>query len=85
MGLVSKMLKHKLLFVETPDVQETSIALGVFLLLCRLSFFLKKFFFRSFLANYRIACDSGRGAVFLSVSRCIVLYSFFWFCVSLVS
>lgn len=47
MGLVSKMLKHKLMFVETPDVHETSIAL----------------------ANYRIACDSGRGAVFLSVSR----------------
>jgi DNA excision repair protein ERCC-2 len=47
MGLVNQILKHKLLFVETPDIHETSIAL----------------------ANYKLACDCGRGAVFLSVSR----------------
>jgi DNA excision repair protein ERCC-2 len=47
MGLVNQILKHKLLFVETPDIHDTSIALH----------------------NYKLACDCGRGAVFLSVSR----------------
>ena len=36
-----------MIFVETPDAAETTLALQ----------------------NYRIACDNGRGAVFLSVAR----------------
>lgn len=47
MGVISSLLQHKLLFLETPDSYETSIAL----------------------ASYRAACDSGRGAVLLSVAR----------------
>lgn len=47
MGVISSLLQHKLVFLETPDSQETSIAL----------------------ASYRAACDSGRGAVLLSVAR----------------
>lgn len=47
MGVIGSLLQHKLLFLETPDSQETSIAL----------------------ASYRAACDSGRGAVLLSVAR----------------
>eukprot|EP01127_Copromyxa_protea_P018211 TRINITY_DN5675_c0_g1_i1.p1 TRINITY_DN5675_c0_g1~~TRINITY_DN5675_c0_g1_i1.p1 ORF type:complete len:762 (+),score=107.42 TRINITY_DN5675_c0_g1_i1:36-2321(+) len=34
MGLVNQILKHKLLFVETPDVAETSLALENFKLAC---------------------------------------------------
>ncbi len=47
MGVINNLLQHKLLFLETPDNHETSIAL----------------------ASYRAACDSGRGAVLLSVAR----------------
>lgn len=47
MGVIASLLQHKLVFLETPDSQETSIAL----------------------ASYRAACDSGRGAVLLSVAR----------------
>lgn len=46
-GIIAEVLKHKLLFIETPDNTETAIALD----------------------NYRRACDSGRGAVLLSVAR----------------
>lgn len=41
------MLEHKLIYLETKDVVETTLALD----------------------NYKRACDSGRGAVFLSVAR----------------
>lgn len=34
MGLINQILKHKLLFVETPDVAETSLALENFKLAC---------------------------------------------------
>ena len=47
MNILSAVLKHKLLFVETTDSIETTLAL----------------------ANYRKACDSGRGAVLFSVAR----------------
>ncbi|KAJ1675183.1 TFIIH/NER complex ATP-dependent 5'-3' DNA helicase subunit [Spiromyces aspiralis] len=47
MGVLRDVWKHKLIFVETPDAAETSVAL----------------------ANYRAACNSGRGAVLLSVAR----------------
>lgn len=47
MGILHKLIKHKLLFVETEDLTETSLALQ----------------------SYKKACDSGRGAVFLSVAR----------------
>ena len=41
------MLEHKLIYLETKDVVETTLALD----------------------NYKRACDTGRGAVFLSVAR----------------
>jgi DNA excision repair protein ERCC-2 len=47
MGILNKLIKYKLLFVETEDLTETSLALQ----------------------SYKKACDSGRGAVFLSVAR----------------
>ncbi|KAI8096768.1 uncharacterized protein BX664DRAFT_324780 [Halteromyces radiatus] len=47
MGILNEAWKHKLIFVETPDAAETSLAL----------------------ANYRKACDNGRGAILLSVAR----------------
>ncbi|ORZ03452.1 DNA repair helicase [Syncephalastrum racemosum] len=47
MGILNEAWKHKLIFVETPDAAETSMAL----------------------ANYRKACDNGRGAILLSVAR----------------
>mmetsp|Transcript_8883 Transcript_8883/g.9001 ORF Transcript_8883/g.9001 Transcript_8883/m.9001 type:complete len:257 (-) Transcript_8883:170-940(-) len=47
MGLLQQLTKTKLVFIETKDVVETTLALD----------------------NYRRACDSGRGAVFLSVAR----------------
>ena len=58
MGLINQILKHKLLFVETSDITETSMALS----------------------NYRLACDNGRGAVFLSVARgkCTDVSLFTW-------
>lgn len=47
MGILRQLTKHKLVFIETKDVVETTLALD----------------------NFRRACDSGRGAVFLSVAR----------------
>lgn len=47
MGILRNITKSKLVFIETKDVVETTLALD----------------------NYRRACDSGRGAVFLSVAR----------------
>uniref|UniRef100_A0A7S4EIL5 DNA 5'-3' helicase n=1 Tax=Pseudo-nitzschia australis TaxID=44445 RepID=A0A7S4EIL5_9STRA len=46
-GVLQDLTKAKLVFIETKDVVETTLALD----------------------NYRRACDSGRGAVFLSVAR----------------
>ena len=46
-GFLQKLAKHKLIFVETQGVEETSVAL----------------------ANYRRACDIGRGAIFMSIAR----------------
>lgn len=47
MGILSDVSKFKLIFIETPDSNETSIAL----------------------ANYKRACDNGRGAVMFCVAR----------------
>ena len=47
MGILRQLTKSKLVFIETKDVVETTLALD----------------------NFRRACDSGRGAVFLSVAR----------------
>jgi len=47
MGLLEGVLANKLIFVETTDAVESSLALQ----------------------NYKKACDSGRGAVLLSVAR----------------
>ncbi|KAK6632172.1 General transcription and DNA repair factor IIH helicase subunit XPD [Polyplax serrata] len=46
-GVLNNLQKHKLLFIETQDAAETSLAL----------------------LNYIKACESGRGAVLLSVAR----------------
>ena len=46
-GILRELTKYKLVFIETKDVVETTLALD----------------------NYRLACDCGRGAVFLSVAR----------------
>lgn len=46
-GVLKDLTNAKLVFIETKDVVETTLALD----------------------NYRRACDSGRGAVFLSVAR----------------
>ncbi|KAF5843023.1 DNA repair helicase [Dunaliella salina] len=47
MGILQEIMNHKLVFIETQDVVETTLALD----------------------NFRRACDSGRGAVFMSVAR----------------
>jgi DNA excision repair protein ERCC-2 len=47
MGLLNQITKNKLIFIETPNVAETALALN----------------------NYRKACDSGRGAIFMSIAR----------------
>jgi hypothetical protein len=44
---LAKLLEHKLVFIETPDMVESALALR----------------------NFRRACDSGRGAIFMSVAR----------------
>lgn len=44
-------MQHKLVFIETQDVVETTLALD----------------------NYRRACDCGRGAVFFSVARSVLI------------
>jgi DNA excision repair protein ERCC-2 len=46
-GVLQRILRHKLIFIETKDVVETTLALN----------------------NFKAACDSGRGAVFLSIAR----------------
>lgn len=46
-SLLSQILQHKLIFIETKDIVETTMALQ----------------------NFKNACDSGRGAIFLSVAR----------------
>ena len=45
--IIREITEHKLIYIETKDVMETTLALD----------------------NYKRACDSGRGAIFLSVSR----------------
>merc|ERR1719217_920653 len=47
MGILNELMEKKLVFIETQDVVETTLALD----------------------NFRRACDSGRGAVFLSIAR----------------
>lgn len=59
MGILSEVWKHKLLFVETPDAMETSIALKNYREVSSSS---------RRLADIQ-ACNNGRGAVMLSVAR----------------
>jgi DNA excision repair protein ERCC-2 len=47
MGILRELTKHKLIFIETRDIVETTLSLD----------------------NFRLACDAGRGAVFLAVAR----------------
>ena len=58
MGIMRRLAKSKLIFVETKDVVETTLALD----------------------NFRRACDSGRGAIFLSIARGKVRYSCWIYC-----
>lgn len=46
-GVLEELQRHKLVFVETQDAIEASLAIQ----------------------NYKAACDSGRGAIFISVAR----------------
>ncbi|KAF4352190.1 hypothetical protein G4B88_019326 [Cannabis sativa] len=50
-GILKEIMQHKLVFIETQDVVETTLALD----------------------NYRKACDCGRGAVFFSVARYVII------------
>ena len=47
MRIIQQIMDYKLIYIETKDVVETTLALS----------------------NYKKACDCGRGAIFLSVSR----------------
>jgi DNA excision repair protein ERCC-2 len=47
MRILQEVVEHKLIFLETKDVVETTLALD----------------------NFKRACDSGRGAIFLSIAR----------------
>lgn len=62
-GILTEVWKNKLIFVETPDANETSIALENY----------RKVGMKDahvFTSNKAIkACDNGRGAVLLSVAR----------------
>jgi DNA excision repair protein ERCC-2 len=51
---LERLLAYKLVFIETPDIVESSLALK----------------------NFRRACDSGRGAIFMSVARGKVCYHY---------
>lgn len=63
-GILNEVWKHKLIFVETPDANETSIALENYRRvrkdLWQLTAYSK--------ITWQ-ACDNGRGAVLLSVAR----------------
>jgi len=79
MGILEEVWKYKLIFIETPDAPETSIALENYrrasILVVRWNFEITlkltpppppPFFFLFSLAQ---ACDNGRGAILLSVAR----------------
>ncbi|KAK2999035.1 hypothetical protein RJ639_023090 [Escallonia herrerae] len=51
-GILKEIMQHKLVFIETQDVVETTLALD----------------------NYRKACGCGRGAVFFSVARLVIMF-----------
>lgn len=63
-GILNEVWKNKLIFVETPDANETSIALENYRRV-RHAHVTKKFNYSQLLQ----ACDNGRGAVLLSVAR----------------
>jgi len=60
---LTEVWKHKLIFVETPDANETSIALENYR---RVGLFWDCLFTELTVGQ---ACDNGRGAVLLSVAR----------------
>ena len=63
-GILNEVWKNKLIFVETPDANETSIALENYRRVSRF------FLIGGVVNHYPIqACDNGRGAVLLSVAR----------------
>ncbi|CAE6520475.1 unnamed protein product [Rhizoctonia solani] len=63
MGILSEVWKNKLIFVETPDANETSVALE--------NYRKVRIHVRVVIhdLHYVKACDNGRGAVLLSVAR----------------
>ena len=63
--MLQDLLKYKLIFIETPDAAETSLALENYRKV-RLKFIL--LFSLKILGVFQ-ACDNGRGAVLLSVAR----------------
>jgi len=63
-GILDEVWKHKLIFVETPDANETSIALENYRRVR-----VRRLYART-MANPEVqACNNGRGAVLLSVAR----------------
>ena len=74
-GILNEVWKHKLIFVETPDANETSIALENYRRVsssCRTLLCIAPLLNRtpgSLRSFSRKACDNGRGAVLLSVAR----------------
>ena len=71
-GILNDVWKHKLIFVETPDAGETSVALENYR---RVSLVDSAFLLDVLSADYSRhdvlfqACNNGRGAVLLSVAR----------------
>lgn len=64
-GILNEVWKNKLIFVETPDANETSIALENYRRVSRVCF-TQKYTSETSLPQ---ACDNGRGAVLFSVAR----------------
>jgi DNA excision repair protein ERCC-2 len=63
-GILNEVWKHKLIFVETPDAAETSIALDNYRKASSFTIVV------STMTNLVCqACNNGRGAVLLSVAR----------------
>ena len=67
-GVIDQLQRHKLLFIETQDAAETSLALINYIKVnIRQSLFFSTFFQHPL--DLIQACDNGRGAVLLSVAR----------------
>ena len=65
-GILNEVWKHKLIFVETPDAAETSVALENYR---KVSSTMQVRFGMALTDLFHQACNNGRGAVLLSVAR----------------